>query len=202
MVQMDDDLCPALARDLDATFEALVRAHENRLYSIALRLLGDPRDAEEVAQDAFVRAYRALASYEAERIRELRLRPWLAAIVVNLARNRATRRRRPLAFSLDGVGPDGSTVADRLSSSAVDEPGVSVERRERAAHWAALLAALPDRYRAPIVLRHVDGLSFAEMSAALERPEGTLKAQVHRGLAMLRTAHEAAARAERQEMTA
>lgn len=202
MAQMDDDLCPALASDLDGTFESLVRAQEDRLYTIALRLLGDPRDAEEVAQDAFVRAYRALATYDAPRIRDLRLRPWLAAIVVNLARNRASRRRQPPSVSLDGAAPDGVAVADRLASPAADDPGPTVERRERAAHWAALLAALPDRYRAPIVLRHVDGLSYAEMSTTLDRPEGTLKAQVHRGLAMLRAAHEVALRDERQEMTA
>ena len=53
---------------------------------------------------------------------------------------------------------------------------------------AAHLAALPERYRVPVVLRHVDDLSYAELSAVLGRPEGTVKAQVHRGLAMLRTA--------------
>jgi RNA polymerase sigma-70 factor (ECF subfamily) len=201
MNQMDEDLCPALARDLDATFERLVVTHQDRLYTIALRLLGDPRDAEEIVQDALVRAYRALAGYDAERIRALRLRAWLAAIVVNLARNRATRRRRPASVSLDGGAAEGQPVADRLSSPA-GEPALIVERREGAARWAALLAALPDRYRTPIVLRHVDGLSFAEMSDALGRPEGTLKAQVHRGLALLRTAHEAVLRAELQEMTA
>jgi len=202
MDQMDDDLCPALARDLDATFERLVLAHQDRLYTIALRVLGDPRDAEEIVQDALVRAYRALDTYDAGRIRALRLRPWLAAIVVNLARNRATRRRQPPSVSLDGAGADGYPVADRLPSPPASEPGTVVERREGATRWAALLAALPDRYRTPIVLRHVDGLSFAEMSDALGRPEGTLKAQVHRGLAMLRTAHEAVLRAELQEMTA
>jgi RNA polymerase sigma-70 factor (ECF subfamily) len=202
MDQMDDDLCPALARDLDATFERLVVTHQDRLYTIALRVLGDPRDAEEIVQDALVRAYRALDTYDAERIRALKLRAWLAAIVVNLARNRATRRRQPPSVSLDDTATDGSPVADRLPTSAAGEPGAVVERREGAARWAALLAQLPDRYRTPIVLRHVDGLSFAEMSDALGRPEGTLKAQVHRGLAMLRTAHQAVLRAEFQEMTA
>jgi RNA polymerase sigma-70 factor (ECF subfamily) len=202
MERMDDDLCPALARDLDATFERLVFAHQDRLYTIALRLLGDARDAEEIVQDALVRAYRALAGYDTARILELRLRPWLATIVVNLARNRATRRRPPASVSLDGAAPDGRPVADRLPSPGAGEPAAIVERREGAARWATLLAALPDRYRAPIVLRHVDGLSFAEMADALGRPEGTLKAQVHRGLAMLRTAHEAAVHAEIREMTA
>jgi RNA polymerase sigma-70 factor (ECF subfamily) len=201
MDQMDDDLCPALARDLDATFERLVLTHQDRLYTIALRLLGDPRDAEETVQDALVRAYRALAGYDAGRIRALRLRAWLAAIVVNLARNRATRRRQPPSVSLDGGATEDRPVADRLSSPTA-EPASIVERREGAARWAELLAALPDRYRTPIVLRHVDGLSFAEMSDALGRPEGTLKAQVHRGLAQLRTMLEAEHALERQESIA
>jgi RNA polymerase sigma-70 factor (ECF subfamily) len=61
---------------------------------------------------------------------------------------------------------------------------------------------LPPAYRSAVVLRHVDGLSYPELAIALDRPEGTVKAQVHRGLAMLRTAFEAASRHEREEMTA
>jgi RNA polymerase sigma-70 factor (ECF subfamily) len=201
MVSMDDDLAAALAADLDGSFEVVVRAHQGRLYTIALRLLGDPRDAEEVAQDALVRAYRAMTGYNPERIRSLRLRPWLATIVVNLARNRATRRRAAPSVSIDRPGIDGRPMGDRIEAAA-DGPERTVETRQGADHWAALLHALPDRYRVPVVLRHVDGLSFAEMATALARPEGTLKAQVHRGLALLRAAHEAALRAEPQEMTA
>jgi DNA-directed RNA polymerase specialized sigma24 family protein len=67
--------------------------------------------------------------------------------------------------------------------------------RETAAELAAHLSALPDRYRIAVVLRHVDGLTYAEMAEALERPEGTLKAQVHRGLGLLRAAIEADQRA-------
>ena len=85
------ELTAALARDLDGTFERMVLSQQDRLYSIALRMLGDPRDAEEIAQDAFVRAYRALAGYEADRIRDLQLRAWLATIVLNLCRNRVRR---------------------------------------------------------------------------------------------------------------
>ena len=88
----DNQLVSALARDLDSAFETVVLAHQDRLYSIALRMLGDRRDAEEAAQDALVRAYRALGSYPPERILELRLRPWLATIVLNLCRSRIGRR--------------------------------------------------------------------------------------------------------------
>ncbi len=199
----DDTLTAALARDLDDSFEALVLAHQDRLYSIAMRMLGDPRDAEEAAQDAMVRAYRALAEYEPGRIRELRLRPWLATIVLNLCRSRAGRRAaraavvRP-ALSLDAAEP--GTLEPRADEAS--GPAAAVLRRDARETWAHLLIALPLAYRTAVVLRHVDGLSYPEVAAVLGRPEGTIKAQVHRGLALLRTAFEAAQQHEREEMTA
>jgi RNA polymerase sigma-70 factor (ECF subfamily) len=195
------DLTAALARDVDGTFERVVLAHQDRLYTIALRMLGDPRDAEEVTQDAFVRAYRALASYDRERVRELQLRPWLTTIVLNLCRNH-TRRPAPRTQPLDvaeerAVVPPTLVAADRRGS-----PHDAAIHRESARTWASLVAGLPARYRAAVVLRHVDGLSYAEMSIALGRPEGTLKAQVHRGVALLRAALEHLEASERREMTA
>ncbi len=197
----DGQLSSGLARDLDGTFEALVVAHQDRLYSIALRMLGDPGEAEEAAQDALVRAYRALAGYEPDRIRELRLRGWLATIVLNLCRTRAVRRaaRGPRAASIDAVaeagGPDPATPAG-LGPAAI------TERHEERALWARRLAGLPVAYRAAVVLRHVDGLSYPEAALALGRPEGTVKAQVHRGITMLRTMVEAEGRLDSEEMTA
>jgi RNA polymerase sigma factor (sigma-70 family) len=192
---MDDtQLTERLARDLDGAFEGLVEAHVDRCYAIALRILGNPHDAEEVAQDALVRAYRALGGYDPKRIRELRLRPWLATIVVNLCRNRVRRHlpsTTPLASLVEtGREPaaDGTTDPGHLAAVAADR-----------AHLASLLATLPDRYRIPVVLRHVDDLSYAELAAVLGRPEGTVKAQVSRGLAMLRAAIPAS---ELEELTA
>ena len=92
-LRSDEALAARLAADLDGSFEALVSAHAGRLFSIALRFLGDRSDAEEAAQDALVRAYRALAGYDEGRIRELRLRPWLATIVLNVCRNRTRVKR-------------------------------------------------------------------------------------------------------------
>ena len=187
--------------DLDGTFEALVLGHQDRVYSIALRMLGDPRDAEEAAQDTFVRAYRALAGYDAARIRELRLRAWLATIVLNLCRTRIGKR----------VPLRQRTASRWTRHRPVDGPGSSDATRPGRGHgpraaatetWAALLLTLPPAYRSAVVLRHVDGLSYPDVAIALDRPEGTVKAQVHRGLALLRTAFEAAERREREEMTA
>ena len=183
-----DQLNTALSTDLDGTFEPLVAAHEDRLFTIALRVLGDRRDAEEAAQDAFVRAYHALAGYEPARIRELRLRGWLTTILLNVCRNR-TRIRRVQTVEL---------AFEPAVAPAVD-PVARLERREA---WAHLLAELPPAQRTAIVLRHVDGLSYAEMAAVLDRPEGTLKAQVHRGLATLREALLANQRLAREELTA
>ncbi|TFG68709.1 MAG: RNA polymerase sigma factor [Thermomicrobiales bacterium] len=200
MMETDDSLVSALARDLDGTFEALVVAHQDRLYSIALRMLGDRSDAEEAAQDALVRAYRALAGYDGPRIEALRLRPWLATIVLNLCRSRlvrqGTRGQRPL--SLEVALP--ATAEPRSEDSR--RPEAVVAARDAAGEWARLLMTLPLAYRSAVVLRHVDGLSYPELAAALDRPEGTVKAQVHRGLAMLRNALELTAAHDREEVIA
>ncbi len=181
---MDDtELAHRLSRDLDGTFETMVRAHVDRCHAIALRVTGNPHDAEEITQDALVRAYRALAAYEPERIRELRVRPWLTTIVLNLCRNRARTRRLP-STPLDPLVEAGQEPRAAAGSDPAEAALRASDRERLAAH----LAALPERYRVPVVLRHVDDLSYAELASILGRPEGTLKAQVHRGLALLRAA--------------
>jgi RNA polymerase sigma-70 factor (ECF subfamily) len=200
VMDTDETLAAGLALDLDGAFETLVRAHQDRLYTIASRFLGDAHEADDVTQDTLVRAYRALSGYPPERIRALRLRPWLATIVLNLCRNRA-RRQAPATLSFDADSGDGPWLPEPATDPA-GGPAAILERRESLRRWASLVASLPPVYRAPVVLRHVDGLSYPEVAEALDRPEGTVKAQVHRGLALLRTAYEASERRERQEMTA
>jgi RNA polymerase sigma-70 factor (ECF subfamily) len=201
---MDADLALAarLADDLDGSFGALVEGHQDRLYTIALRLLGDHRDAEEVAQDVFVRAYRAIAGYDAARIRDLRLRPWLASIAVNLSRNRRRRlddRTPPLQLE-----PIVEAGGEPPGSEEGASPHDRAARRETIRSLAAALLELPPGPRAAVVLRHVDGLSVAETAAALDRPEGTVKAQVSRGLAQLRIhlANDPDLTAHRRELSA
>src|SRR6516225_9442084 len=97
---MNDDqgLATRLASDLDSHFEELVRTFQDRLYGFALRMLSSPQDAEEAAQDTFVRAYRALERYPDDRVSTLRLRPWLYQIALNVVRNRV---RRPALTQVD-----------------------------------------------------------------------------------------------------
>ncbi len=196
----DTRLIAALMQDLDGAFPTLVTDHQDRLYSIALRMLGDPHDAEEAAQDALVRAYRAMATYDPTRIADLRLRGWLATIVLNLCRNRLARHggRAGMARSLDD--PDARIAEPGAPASQAPES--IAQRRDEREVWGARLLRLPPAYRAAVVLRHVDGLSYPEAAIALGRPEGTVKAQVHRGIALLRTMLEAEARSGHEEMTA
>jgi RNA polymerase sigma-70 factor (ECF subfamily) len=197
---MDTDvaLATGLSRDLEAAFPALVLQHQDRLYTIALRLLGDRRDAEEVAQDALVRAFRAIGTYPPERTAALRLRPWLASIAVNLARNRRRRfEDRQPPTQLEPMLDGGFDVA----ADARARPESTADQRETQRELASALLRLTPSVRDAIVLRHVDGLSVAEAAEALGKPEGTIKAQVHRGLRELRTILEAERHATTQPTT-
>ena len=175
---MDDALPLRLAADLDGCFEDLVREQQDFVFGLALRMTLDRSDAEDVAQESFVRAYRALAGYDAERIRAMRLRPWLARIALNVQRNRVRRRRETTTMD------DGA--ADRIAARGAT-PEEAAVTASRSAASAALLATLPEQYRVAIALRHIEGLPYAEVAEILGRPVGTVKAQIHRGLARLRT---------------
>jgi RNA polymerase sigma-70 factor (ECF subfamily) len=190
----DPELPARLARDLDGSFEALVVTHQRLVYGLALRVVGDRADAEEVAQDTFERAYHALAGYPSERVAAMRLRPWLATIALNLARNRARRRPPPHRPLEDG---DGQPLAVAAPASA--EPAQVAERHQQRELLAELLAGLPRGHREAVVLRHVEGLPYAEVAEVLGRPVGTVKTHAHRGVRQLRDLLEA--REARKERT-
>ena len=158
----------------DRVFERLVRDHQDRVYALGLALTGNRHDAEDVAQDTFIRAYKALATYSPARIRDLKQKAWLHRIAVNVVRNRV-RGIRPRMVELNGSEPDHATgpEEDVLLKAEIDE-------------LAARVACLPTRYREAVVLRHVQDLSYAEVAETLGQPVGTVKANVHRGLKILR----------------
>jgi RNA polymerase sigma-70 factor (ECF subfamily) len=175
------ELPARLAADLDGSFEELVRSHQRLVYGLALRVVADAADAEEVAQDTFVRAYHALAGYDTQRVAAMRLRPWLAQIALNLARNRLRRRPPPGRPLEDG---DGQPLP--VAAPAASQPDQLAERRQEREQLAELLATLPRGWREAVVLRHVEGLPYAEVAEALGRPVGTVKTHVHRGVRQLR----------------
>jgi RNA polymerase sigma-70 factor (ECF subfamily) len=158
----------------ERVFERMVQEHQHRVYALSYALTGNRMDAEEVAQDTFLRAYRALISYSPDRVRDLKQRAWLHQIAVNVVRNRH-RGVRPRLVELNGSEPD---------HGAGPEEGAM--RRAEMDDLAARVACLPPRYREAVVLRHVQELSYAEVADALGQPVGTVKANVHRGLKLLR----------------
>src|SRR5688572_12524742 len=139
----------ALAADLDGAFERVVVAYQGRIYGFALRLTGNPQDAEEVAQDAFVRAYRALQRFQSERITALALRPWLYQIALNVVRNRARVRRHRTVPLLVGeeAAADSRGGAPEPADGAAEGPADFAVRAGTGEALARLVAELPDRYR-------------------------------------------------------
>lgn len=184
-----DSLTNDLADDLDAAFESLVRTFQDRLFTFARRLCGNREDAEEVAQDSFVRAYRALKTYPEHRIRALALQAWLYRITLNVARNRL-RGKRARLVSIDSGGAEGE-AARRVWESPDDpaeRPDSRLEQSQKRADIASLVASLPERYRAALILRYVEGLQLDEVAAILKQPLGTAKSNVHRAVNLLRRA--------------
>lgn len=179
----DQDLCNALARDLDQYFEQLVLAYQDRLYAFALRLTNVPQDAEEIAQDTFIRAYKALVTFSEERWQTLALRAWLYQIALNVFRNKIRGK------VLDTVSMDEEITDDVFIEPPDDEtmrPEASVERAEQNAVLAAQVASLPPRFREAVVLRFVQELDYTEIAEVLKQPVGTVKSNVHRGIQLLR----------------
>jgi RNA polymerase sigma-70 factor (ECF subfamily) len=155
-------------------FERMVHEHQDRVFALGFALTGNRHDAEEVAQDTFLRAYRALVTYPPDRIRELKQKPWLHRIALNVVRNRV-RGIRPRLVELNGSEPDRALGPEDGALLKMEMDALAVR-----------VAALPTRYRAAVVLRHVQELSYEEAAHALGQPVGTVKANVHRGLKLLR----------------
>ena len=173
-----DQLLGRLADDLDEGFVELVRGYQRPVYSVALRLTDQPCDAEDLAAEAFLRAYRALRDFDSERIARLQPRPWLMTIVLNVWRNTVRgRSRRPEQLSLGDLAELESAELDIQARTELNE-----QRRE----LARQVARLPAAQRAAVVLRHVVDLPIPEIAAAMNCPEGTVKSHISRGLRRLR----------------
>lgn len=167
-----------LARDLDDAFPTLVEEFADGLYSGVRRLAPGRADAEDLVQETFLRAYRALGSYGPERIRSLKLSPWLWTIALNLCRSAARRRtRRVTEVALEAA----SGTATSPDDTAADAVTASME-----AVWRRRLDALSTAQRTAVVLRHVVDLPYADIAEVTGRPIGTTKADVHRGIEQLR----------------
>lgn len=176
---VEDQLRGALVCDLDSGFAEVVRVHGDIVYSVACTLTRRSADAEDLAAEALLRAYRALTGYDAARLRDLSIRPWLMTILRNTARNAARdAARRP-----------GPPPAFEVGEDVTDSPGPAqrVVQAETRRELAAALAQLPEPQRTAVVLRHVVDLPTDEIAHVLGCRNGTAKSHVSRGLRRLRT---------------
>ena len=170
------DIRRVLAGDQGA-FAGLVERHARRVHDLARRMLRDAHAAEDVAQHAFLNAYRALPRFDLHRP----FRHWLLRITTNLCRNRlAKRRRRPLAApggESDEAAFDPAAPSPDLA--APSDVRIDAERLRDA------IERLPDSYRVAVVLHYTQGLSLEEVSEITEVPVATVKTHLHRARAAL-----------------
>jgi RNA polymerase sigma-70 factor (ECF subfamily) len=159
----------APAQNLDHRFGALLKEHQNHLYRFVLRNIGNPSDAEDIAQQAFVEAYKSMASFRGES----KMSTWLYGIAMNLVRNylnRAPHRVREY---------ESDDVLDTLPSGT-DGPEAQAERGELMTLLAAQIGELPPELQQILMLVAIDGLSYDEAALMLEIPVGTVRSRLFR----------------------
>lgn len=163
-----------LQGDRDA-FQPLVEAYQSQVYGLALRMLGNPHEAEDAAQDAFVQAYFKLATYRPTH----RFKTWLLSITAHLCIDRLRRRRlEPNTFS-ERASPDDPEAELEVACST-PTPEEVVLRRQREAALYAMLAELPADERALIVMAYFNEMSHEEIAAALGTTVGAVKSRLFR----------------------
>jgi RNA polymerase sigma-70 factor (ECF subfamily) len=182
-----DAVDAVLAGDREA-FRRLVERESRAVIAACTRILGDRTEAEDVAQEAFVTAYRSLATWRADGP----FGAWLSRIAVRLAIRRAAQRKR--VTWLDPVADVDSGTRTVLAAGDAVDPATSVLRSERDAQLRAAVAALEEPYREVVALRFFAERSLAEIADVTDRPLGTVKTHLHRGLARLRRTIEEADR--------
>jgi RNA polymerase sigma-70 factor (ECF subfamily) len=177
-----------IAGDREA-FRQLVDREAASVVRACHRVLGDLHEAEDAAQEAFVMAYRSLASWRGDGP----FGAWLTRIAVRIAVRQAGRRKTVAWLDMERVSdgasddPTSAFVANAsMAAAGRTDPSLLAARAERAADIRTAVAALPEPYREVVVLRFFGELSLEEIALQVERPLGTVKTHLHRGLLRLR----------------
>lgn len=171
--ELSDDLLVGRALDGDkAAFTALVERYERPVHALARRMLQRPADAEDAAQETFVRAYLRLSSFR----RGSNFRAWLLSITAHWC---IDQLRRHQALPLDAC----QSIAEKT-----DSPETQALRAERRREVRRQIATLPDNYRQVLELRYWQELSYAEVSAAIDEPPSTIRMRLFRAHRLMRAA--------------
>jgi RNA polymerase sigma-70 factor (ECF subfamily) len=169
-------------------FEALVSIHAQLVYNLALRTLNDPHEAEDVAQEAFIRTWQSLPRFQSKSL----FSTWLYRIVTNLCYDRLPRLKVELAAlepnAVTELPDEHRTVETRLLTA------------ERCAYLHNAIDALPESYRLLITLRHLQGMAYAEIANVTDMPLGSVKTGIFRARRSLRDALESYERLENERI--
>jgi RNA polymerase sigma-70 factor, ECF subfamily len=177
------ELVELLATNLDRYFPQLVLSTQQRLYAFALRQAGSPQDAEDIVQEAFIRAYHALKTYPAERIRLMNMQPWLYKITLHIFYRQNSNDSRIQYTPLD---ISEESIYCEIEDNEDEQPEKVLEDKEDRRNLEALISCLPEHYRIAVSCYYFAELSYREIAELLHQPIGTIKSNVHRGTQLLR----------------
>ena len=174
--EVDQELVLRAQRGDKRAYELLVMKYQRKLGRLLSRWVRDPAEVEDVTQEAFIKAYRALPSFRGESA----FYTWLYRIAINTAKNYlvALGRRAPTSTSFDNEEAEGFEDADQLRDMATPES--ELEGKEIAAVVNRAMDALPEDLRTAITLREIEGLSYDEIADVMNCPIGTVRSRIFR----------------------
>ena len=156
-------------------FDVLVLRYQGKVLKLVMRYVRDAMEAEDVAQEAFIKAYRALPGFRGDSA----FYTWLYRIVINTAKNTlVSAKRRPLDYNLDSPDSEQSGLLSRLTDGETPEQLLLSDEIRRTVE--AVMSELPEELRTAIVLRELDGLSYEEIASAVDCPVGTVRSRIFR----------------------
>ena len=172
----DLSLVRRVQRGDKGAFDALVLKYQHKLVKLVMRYVRNPAEAEDIAQEAFIKAYRALPQFRGDSA----FYTWLYRIAINTAKNAVVSRdRSPIEYDLDRNSSDEShDMQGRMKDSETPEGLVLTDEIRSTVN--AAIDALPEDLRTAIVLRELEGLSYEEIAAAMDCPVGTVRSRIFR----------------------
>ncbi|RMF96373.1 MAG: RNA polymerase sigma factor RpoE [Gammaproteobacteria bacterium] len=172
---LDQRLVERTQRGDKAAFDLLVLKYQHKIVKLVMRYVRDPAEAQDVAQEAFVKAYRALPKFRGDSA----FYTWLYRVAINTAKNYlVSMNRRPLEYDLDTQ--EGESFALHTALHDEDSPDRLLQREELRETVEQAIAALPQELRTAITLREIEGLSYEEIAQAMECPVGTVRSRIFR----------------------
>jgi len=173
--QSDLALVERVQRGDRSAFDVLVLRYQQKVLTLIRRYVRDAMEAEDIAQEAFIKAYRALASFRGDSA----FYTWLYRIAINTAKNYlVSNKRRPIDYDLDLQDPEQYALQARLTDGETPEHLVLTDEIRETVNGA--IAELPEDLRTAIVLREIDGLSYEEIAASMDCPVGTVRSRIFR----------------------